>query len=72
MGGVGERSERRGGVGERVLPSKASLPPVGLASSRRRRRIASDMYMRLVSYFTVDLNCMDRRPRMNPFSRMPN
>ena len=52
---VGERSEqRRGWASEasggcwrakraagRVLPSAARLPPVGLASSRRRRRIAS-------------------------------
>ena len=54
---LGERSERcgvwaseasGGGVlaseasgGGEVLPSEARLPPVGLASSRRRRRIAS-------------------------------
>ena len=38
--GVGERSELQGGL----TPSVARLPPVGLASSRRRRRIASFTY----------------------------
>ena len=50
VGGGGERSERWGEGGERSerrwwrLPSEARLPPVGLASSRRRRRIASEIY----------------------------
>ena len=39
VGGGGERSERGG-----VSPSEARLTPVGLASRRRRRRIASILY----------------------------
>ena len=52
---VGERSEQRRGwaseaSGRGVLPSAARLPPVGLASSRRRRRIAS-----------IDINFMHKK-----------
>ena len=48
-GGGGERSERWGrwaseASGGGLSPSVARLPPVGLASSRRRRRIASFKY----------------------------
>ena len=53
-GGVGVASGASGGgvlasvaSGGGVSPSEASLPPVGPASSRRRRRIASISYLRV-------------------------
>ena len=52
-GGGVRRAKRAAGGG---LPSEARLPPVGLASSRRRRRIASQVYFPKLKFIKVEVN----------------